>query len=110
MRKTDYLRKINELMLHNKFLETESLIFDIIRNYEEPWLYYYLGVAQIELNKFDHGIDNLLRSIFLDKDFDLKNARNILAKIYMQNSQFSLAEKFTIFSIACCNPSTCPST
>lgn len=98
-RKKDYLIEINKLIDQEKYKDIETLVFKIIRNYEDSLLYYYLGLAQIMLNKEELGVDNLWRSISLDIDLNLKYPRNLLANIYIKRNDYSLAEKFLKESI-----------
>ncbi len=99
MKRKDYLIEVNKLIEQEKYKDTEALLFKIIKSYEDPLLYYYLGLAQVKLNKVQLGVDNLWRSISLDIDSTYKHPRNLLAELYIKENELSLAEKFLRESI-----------
>jgi tetratricopeptide (TPR) repeat protein len=94
MKKLDYLIELDKLIKKKKYKDSEIFIFNILKDYEDSFIYYYLGYAQIMLNKIEQGIDNLKRSVFLDQQKKISYPRLLLSKIYFQNEKYEICEKY----------------
>ena len=94
MKKLDYLIELDKLIKKKKYKDSQIFIINILKYYEDSLIYYYLGYAQIMLNKIEQGIDNLERSVFLDQQKKITYSRLWLSKIYFQNGKYEICEKY----------------
>ena len=92
MKKIEYLKKIEKLILTKDFQGAEILALEVLPKYEDALIYYFLGICQIELKKTELSIYHLKKSIFLDDKLLILNARFVLGNIYIAIKKFDLAE------------------
>jgi len=92
MKKIEYLKEIEKLILSKDFQGAEILALEVLPKYEDALIYYFLGICQIELKKTELSIYHLKKSIFLDDKLLILNARFVLGNIYIAIKKFDLAE------------------
>ena len=74
------INNLQKLADKKNFSEIEDLCLKMIIKYEQSFLYYFLGMAQVNLNKIDSGVYFLKKSIFLNPN--VAQAYNLLGKVY----------------------------
>ena len=74
------ISNLQKLADEKKFSEIEDFCLEMIKKYEQSFLYYFLGMAQVNLSRIDSGVYFLRKSIFLNPD--LSYAYSLLGKVY----------------------------
>ena len=74
------INNLQKLADKKNFSEIEDLCLKMIIKYEQSFLYYFLGMAQVNLNKIDSGVYFLKKSIFLNPN--VTQAYSLLGKVY----------------------------
>ena len=92
-----YINEFEDLIKTNNFNRLESLCLRMAPIYEESFLYYYIGLAQVNMGLIDSGSYFLRKSIFLNPN--AVGGYNILGDLYLRLNKFDLAENLLSKSI-----------
>tara|TARA_B100001142_G_C13837393_1_gene462947 strand:+ start:88 stop:534 length:447 start_codon:yes stop_codon:yes gene_type:complete len=74
------IENLQKLADEKKFSEVEDLCLGMIKIYEQSFIYYFLGMAQVNLSKIDSGVYFLRKSIFLSPN--VPQTYRLLGKVY----------------------------
>lgn len=97
-----HINNLQGLTDEMKFSEVEIICLDLLKFHEDSFIYYFLGMAQINLNKFETGVYFLKKSIFLNPK--VPQTHLILTKLYKKFNMLELAKKSFSNLIALKNP------
>ena len=74
------IENLQKLADEKKFSEVEDLCLGMIKIYEQSFIYYFLGMAQVNLSKIDSCVYFIRKSIFLSPN--VPQAYRLLGKVY----------------------------
>ena len=86
-----HINNLQGLIDEMKFSEVEVICLDLLKFHEDSFIYYFLGMAQINLNKFETGVYYLKKSIFLNPQ--VSQTHLILAKLYKKFNMLELSKE-----------------
>ena len=93
MKKEHYIEQLQKLYNEEKYFELEKLCLKLVTTYEESFIYFFLGQAQINLNLTNIGEYHLKKAIFLNPNSVI--SFNALGDLYLTFQKLEMAKKDT---------------
>jgi len=97
LKKEHYIEQLQKLYNEEKYFELEKLCLKLVTTYEESFIYFFLGQAQINLNLTNIGEYHLKKAIFLNPNSVI--SFNALGDLYLTFQKLEMAKKMFLSSL-----------